>query len=324
MPAAQRRLRLRAERGEGEEGQRISERFVMDLPGTVVEIAPRFARCVPQRSFAPAPQDGARASATTLDARHQAQGPRARRVPTFGPTRAHDGPARRIDRMSLRRRPQPRAARPRRAGGARSRCTSPTACRASRSSAWPTPRSRRRASACAPRCRRAASSSRTTSASRSTSRRPTCRRNRAASTCRSRSASSPPPGRSTPARLGGFEFAGELSLGRRAAPGARRAGDGAGAARSAGDDAAHAGAAARPAPTRRRSVGGLAVRGADHLLDVVRALLPGDGADASGAARSRAAAAPRGAGAARPARRARARPAPSARSRSPRPAATAC
>jgi len=29
-------------------------------------------------------------------------------------------------------------------------------------------------------------------------------------------------------------------------------------------------------------VGGLAVRGADHLLDVVRALLPGDDADASG------------------------------------------
>ena len=80
---------------------------------------------------------------------------------------------------------------------------------------------------------------------------------------------------------------------RRAAAGARRAGDGAGAAARAGGDAAHAGAAARQRATRRRWSAACAVRGAGHLLDVVRALLPGDAADASGAARCRAAAARR-------------------------------
>jgi magnesium chelatase family protein len=83
-------------------------------------------------------------------------------------------------------------------------------------------------------------------------------------------------------RLDGFEFAGELSLG-----GELRAVHGALAV----------GLALRralPKRTRRtlvlpkRSaeetalVGGLSLRGAEHLLDVVRALLPGDAADASG------------------------------------------
>ena len=108
---------------------------------------------------------------------------------------------------------------------------------------------------------------------------------------------------------------------RRAAAGARRAGDGARRCSAAPAAIARARWCCRaPAPTRRRSVGGLAVRGADHLLDVVRALLPGDAADARGAARRRAARRVAAAALARPARRARARPPPSARSRSPRPA----
>ena len=93
-----------------------------------------------------------------------------------------------------------------------SRCTWPMACRASRWSDWPTPKSRRRASACAPRWRTAGWASRPTSASPSTWRRPTCRRSPAASTCRSRSASWPPTARSTPPRWTRCEFAGELSL----------------------------------------------------------------------------------------------------------------
>ena len=126
------------------------------------------------------------------------------------------------------------------------------------------------------------------------------------------------------ARLDGCEFAGELSLAGelrpvrgalamalalRRAPAARR---GAGAA---------AGERRRGGAGRRRST----VRGARHLLDVVRALLPGD------ARRRRRACARRGRC------RRRAAPAlpdlrdvqgpgrrPSARSRSPPPAATAC
>src|SRR6478735_7179023 len=82
-------------------------------------------------------------------------------------------------------------------------------------------------------------------------------------------------------RLDDYEFAGELSLG--------------GQLRPVHGALAMALALQRtPASTPRTLVlpqasadesalvGGLAVRGADHLLDVVRALLPGDGADASG------------------------------------------
>ncbi len=83
------------------------------------------------------------------------------------------------------------------------------------------------------------------------------------------------------ARLDAFEFAGELSLG--------------GQLRPVHGALAMALALRRAPATMPRTlvlpqasadesalVGGLAVRGADHLLDVVRALLPGDGADASG------------------------------------------
>ncbi len=83
------------------------------------------------------------------------------------------------------------------------------------------------------------------------------------------------------ARLDAFEFAGELSLG--------------GQLRPVHGALAMALALQRTPATSPRTlvlpqasadesalVGGLAVRGADHLLDVVRALLPGDGADASG------------------------------------------
>jgi len=83
------------------------------------------------------------------------------------------------------------------------------------------------------------------------------------------------------ARLDAFEFAGELSLG--------------GQLRPVHGALAMALALQRtPAATPRTLVlppasadesalvGGLSVRGADHLLDVVRALLPGDAADASG------------------------------------------
>jgi len=82
-------------------------------------------------------------------------------------------------------------------------------------------------------------------------------------------------------RLDAFEFAGELSLG--------------GQLRPVHGALAMALALQRtPSATQRTLVlpqasadesalfGGLAVRGADHLLDVVRALLPGDDADASG------------------------------------------
>ena len=130
----------------------------------------------------------------------------------------------------LGRRPQPRARRPCRPSGARSRCTWPTACPASRWWAWPTPRSRNRASGCAPRCSKAASPSRTTSASPSTWRRPTCPRSRAASTCRSRWASWPPTGRSTPQRLARLRVRRRAVAGRRTAAGARRAGAGPGRA----------------------------------------------------------------------------------------------
>ena len=88
-------------------------------------------------------------------------------------------------------------------------------------------------------------------------------------------------GRIDAARLDGYEFAGELSLG--------------GQLRPVHGALAMALALQRTPATTPRTlvlpqasadesalVGGLAVRGADHLLDVVRAFLPGDGADASG------------------------------------------
>jgi len=88
-------------------------------------------------------------------------------------------------------------------------------------------------------------------------------------------------GRIDAARLDDYEFAGELSLG--------------GQLRPVHGALAMALALQRTPATTPRTlvlpqasadesalVGGLAVRGADHLLDVVRAFLPGDGADASG------------------------------------------
>ncbi|MDQ6638109.1 MAG: ATP-dependent protease, partial [Pseudomonadota bacterium] len=80
------------------------------------------------------------------------------------------------------------------------------------------------------------------------------------------------------ARLEPFEFAGELSLGGQLRP-------------VHGALAMALALQRKPAATPRMLVlpqasadesalvGGLAVRGADHLLDVVRAFLPGDGAD---------------------------------------------
>ena len=132
----------------------------------------------------------------------------------------------------------------------------------------------------------AASSSRTTSGSPSTWRRPTCRRNPAASTCRSRSASSPRAGRSTPARLARLRVRRRAVAGRRAAPGARCAGDGAGAAARASAERART-LVLPLASARRGGARSTASRSAAprHLLDVVRALLPGEAADAARAAR---------------------------------------
>ena len=92
------------------------------------------------------------------------------------------------------------------------------------------------------------------------------------------------------ARLDGFEFAGELSLGRRAAPGARRAGDGLALQRARRADA-RAGAAAGQRATRRRWSTAWRCTAPRHLLDVVRALLPGEAADAAALRDARAAAA---------------------------------
>jgi len=84
------------------------------------------------------------------------------------------------------------------------------------------------------------------------------------------------------ARLDAFEFAGELSLGGELRPvhGALAVGL---ALRRA---APHGSTRMLVLPTRSAEetalVGGLQVRGATHLLDVVRAFLPGDAADASG------------------------------------------
>ena len=66
-------------------------------------------------------------------------------------------------------------------------------------------------------------------------------------------------------------------------------------------------------------VGGLSVRGADHLLDVVRALLPGDDADASGLHEPRPLPRRGDAGARTISSTCAARAPPSAPSRSPRP-----
>ena len=105
------------------------------------------------------------------------------------------------------------------------------------------------------------------------------------------------------ARLGALRVRRRAVAGRRAAPGARRAGDGAGAAAQRRRRRRARWCCRAPAPTRRRSVGGLAVRGADHLLDVVRALLPGDAADAAALRDAVPLRASPRAGAARPARR---------------------
>ena len=117
-------------------------------------------------------------------------------------------------------------------------------------------------------------SSRTTSASRSTWRRPTCPRSPAASTCRSRSASWPPAGRSTPQRLDALRVRRRAVAGRRAAAGARRAGDGLALQRAGAQRAL-----VLPAASAARGGAGRRARGARaprHLLDVVRALPPGD------------------------------------------------
>ena len=82
------------------------------------------------------------------------------------------------------------------------------------------------------------------------------------------------------ARLEGFEFAGELSLGGelRPVPGALAMGL---ALHRTATPIERARTLILPAESadETASVGGLSVRGATHLLDVVRALLPGDAAD---------------------------------------------
>ena len=84
-----------------------------------------------------------------------------------------------------------------------------------------------------------------------------------------------------------FEFAGELSLGGelRAVHGALAM---ALALRRAPEGAPRTLVLPQASADESALVGGLEVRGADHLLDVVRALLPGDGADASALAEPRA------------------------------------
>ena len=91
------------------------------------------------------------------------------------------------------------------------------------------------------------------------------------------------------ARLSKFEFAGELSLGGelRPVPGALAM---ALAVQRAGSHGQPARTLVLPSASADESalVGGLAVRGAAHLLDVVKALLPGDLADDSGLRAARA------------------------------------
>jgi magnesium chelatase family protein len=84
------------------------------------------------------------------------------------------------------------------------------------------------------------------------------------------------------ARLDEFEFAGELSLGGELRPvhGALAVGL-ALRRRAALQDLSRTLVLPRQSAEETALVGGLRVRGADHLLDVVRALLPGDAADAS-------------------------------------------
>ncbi len=84
-------------------------------------------------------------------------------------------------------------------------------------------------------------------------------------------------------RLEAFEFAGELSLGGELRPVHGALAVGLALHRSA-TSAERARTLVLPAASadETASVGGLAVRGASHLLDVVRALLPGDAADPSG------------------------------------------
>ena len=83
-------------------------------------------------------------------------------------------------------------------------------------------------------------------------------------------------------RLADFEFAGELSLAGELRPVPGALAMGLAMRRSA---SAHERARTLVLPLasadETASVGGLAVRGAEHLLDVVRALLPGDAADAA-------------------------------------------
>ena len=82
------------------------------------------------------------------------------------------------------------------------------------------------------------------------------------------------------ARLSGFEFAGELSLGGelRPVPGALAMGLAMRRGASA-EERARTLVLPLASADETASVGGLAVRGAGHLLDVVRALLPGAAAD---------------------------------------------
>ena len=84
------------------------------------------------------------------------------------------------------------------------------------------------------------------------------------------------------ARLAGFEFAGELSLGGelRPVPGALAMGL---ALQRTATPLERSRTLVLPVASADETalVGGLSVRGAAHLLDVVRALLPGDAADAS-------------------------------------------
>ncbi|MEO8527361.1 MAG: ATP-binding protein, partial [Caldimonas sp.] len=85
------------------------------------------------------------------------------------------------------------------------------------------------------------------------------------------------------ARLEAFEFAGELSLGGELRPVHGALAVGLALHRTATSiERARTLVLPEASADETASVGGLLVRGATHLLDVVRALLPGDAADASG------------------------------------------
>jgi magnesium chelatase family protein len=84
------------------------------------------------------------------------------------------------------------------------------------------------------------------------------------------------------ARLEGFEFAGELSLGGELRPVHGALAVGLALRRAAPHGSTRMLVLPMPSAEETALVGGLQVRGARHLLDVVRALLPGDAADASG------------------------------------------